>query len=149
VTRSQFSKELEKDQTSLRFDLPDGEVFINGNGEQLNKVFLSLLGNSIYAVHKQAIRKHDQNEAYHPEVTLTVRRIDNHADVIIRDNGTGIEQAIIEKIFDPFFTTKTTSEASGIGLYLSHEIAQNHGGDIKVKSVKGQYTESTITLPTL
>ena len=71
-------------------------MFINGNGEQLNKVFLSLLGNSIYAVHKQAIRKHDQNEAYHPEVTLTVRRIDNHADVIIRDNGTGIEQAIIE-----------------------------------------------------
>ena len=65
----------------------------------------------------------------------------------IRDNGIGIEEKILSKIFDPFFTTKTTGEAAGVGLYLSREIIQNHGGDISVQSVKDEYTEFMITLP--
>ena len=65
----------------------------------------------------------------------------------IHDNGIGIEEKILSKIFDPFFTTKTTDEAAGVGLYLSREIIQNHGGDISVQSVKDEYTEFTITLP--
>ena len=69
--------------------------------------------------------------------------------IVIRDNGIGIEDTIVNKIFDPFFTTKPTGEASGVGLYLSREIIQNHGGDIIVKSVKNEYSEFTITLPTL
>ena len=71
----------------------------------------------------------------------------DHVSIIIRDNG--IEQTIINKIFDPFFTTKTTGEAAGVGLYLSREIIQNHGGDIHVESVKNEYSEFTITLPAL
>ena len=67
----------------------------------------------------------------------------------IRDNGIGIEEKILDKIFDPFFTTKTTGEAAGVGLYLSREIIQNHGGEISVVSVKDEYTEFTITLPIL
>ena len=73
----------------------------------------------------------------------------DHVSIIIRDNGIGIEQTIINKIFDPFFTTKTTGEAAGVGLYLSREIIQNHGGDIHVESVKNEYSEFTITLPAL
>ena len=65
----------------------------------------------------------------------------------VHDNGTGIEEKSIGKIFDPFFTTKTTEEAAGVGLYLSREIIQNHGGDISVVSVKEEFTEFTITLP--
>jgi signal transduction histidine kinase len=67
--------------------------------------------------------------------------------VKVHDNGTGIEEKSIGKIFDPFFTTKTTEEAAGVGLYLSREIIQNHGGDISVTSVKEEFTEFTITLP--
>ena len=149
VTRNMFSKEIAEYHTTLSFDLPAGEVVINGNGEQLSKVFMSLLGNSIYAVRKQAMRKQEKNEAYQPAVKLTVRKADDHVEIAIHDNGTGIEQSIIEKIFDPFFTTKTTGEASGVGLYVSREIVQSHSGDIRVESVKGQYSEFIITLPTL
>ena len=67
--------------------------------------------------------------------------------LLFHDNGVGIEETIINKIFDPFFTTKTTGEASGIGLYLSHDVIQNYGGDITVQSVKNEYTEFTVTLP--
>ena len=78
---------------------------------------------------------------------LTLTTGDGRAIVKVRDNGIGIESTIIDRIFDPFFTTKTTGEASGVGLYISREIVQNHRGDITVESTKGEYTEFTITLP--
>ena len=82
-----------------------------------------------------------------PEIALHVSRTKKTFILSIRDNGIGIEEGIIGKIFDPFFTTKTTAEATGVGLYLSREIVQNHGGDIQVKSQKNEYTEFIITLP--
>jgi len=102
------------------------------------------LGNAVYAVVKKA-----QREKYAPEITLSVNSDDTQYDIVIRDNGIGIENTIINKIFDPFFTTKPTGEAAGVGLYLSREIIQNIGGDISVKSEKDAYTEFTIILPIL
>ena len=108
-------------------------------------MFMSLLGNSVYAIVKKAQRK----QQYAPEVALKTVVADGKVSVVIYDNGIGIEDTIIGKIFDPFFTTKTTSEAAGVGLYLSHEIVQNHEGTISVKSEKNVYTQFTVTLPTL
>ena len=117
---------------------------MNGNAQQLSKTFMNMLGNAIYAVGKKA-----QRTSYTPQVTLTVTRQQKTVDITIHDNGIGIETAILHKIFDPFFTTKTTGEAAGVGLYISKEIVQNHGGDITVRSEKDQFTEFIITLPTL
>ena len=123
---------------------------INGNADQLSKTIMSLLGNAVYAVVKKAQKLQADKgmvETYTPEIALRVARQDNAISINIRDNGIGIEESILDKIFDPFFTTKTTSEAAGVGLYLSREIVQNHGGDIQVKSVKDEYSEFIITLP--
>ena len=105
---------------------------------------MSLLANAVYAVVKKA-----QRMSFSPEVKLTAAVQQDKVTLIIYDNGIGIEDTIIHKIFDPFFTTKTTAEAAGVGLYLSREIIQNYGGDITVKSRKGDFTEFTITLPLL
>jgi signal transduction histidine kinase len=91
--------------------------------------------------------KKAQREQYQPEITVSVNTDGAVATIAIRDNGIGIEPTIINKIFDPFFTTKTTGEAAGVGLYLSHEIIQNHHGTVSVKSEKNVYTEFIITLP--
>jgi signal transduction histidine kinase len=101
-----------------------------------------------YAVVKKAGKLQNQG-AYHPEITLHASVTGKQVTLKFHDNGIGIEETIIGKIFDPFFTTKTTGEAAGVGLYLCHEIVQNHGGTITVESEKDQYTEFTITLPTL
>ncbi len=137
-----FEKEISSYHIKVTFSYLTEDVMINGNAEQLSKTFMSLLGNAIYAVVKKA-----QRQTYTPEVSLSMETLDKYIAIKIRDNGVGIEKTIIDKIFDPFFTTKTTSEAAGVGLYLSHEIAQNHGGNITVQSQKDTYTEFTITLP--
>jgi signal transduction histidine kinase len=144
MLRTYFTDDITKFGIQSAFNMPQGALNINGNAEQLSKTMMSLLGNAVYAVVKKA-----QREQFVPEVSLNVASTADKVTIVIRDNGIGIEDKIIEKVFDPFFTTKTTGEAAGVGLYLSREIIQNHGGDISVKSEKDVYTEFTITLPTL
>jgi signal transduction histidine kinase/ligand-binding sensor domain-containing protein len=141
-----YEQNIAEHHIRVLFNLPEAPMMINGNAEQLSKTVMSLLGNAVYAVMKKCGKN---IEGYTPEISLTLRQQGKQATIIIHDNGTGISENIIHKIFDPFFTTKTTAEASGVGLYLSKEIAQNHGGDISVVSTKDEYTEFTIHIPTL
>ena len=145
MVNTYFEKEIAQDAIRVVFDIPKEDIHINGNAEQLSKTFMNILGNAVYAVVKQ--RKRHPDTPYQPEVSLRVTLEAQQVRLVFRDNGIGIEQTIIDKIFDPFFTTKTTSEAAGVGLYLCHEIVQNHGGTISVQSVKHEYTEFTINLP--
>lgn len=137
-----FREDIKQYGIKTSFSVPQESINIKGNPEQLSMTIMSLLGNAVYAVVKKA-----QREKYAPEITLSVNSNDTQYDIMIRDNGIGIEDTIINRIFDPFFTTKPTGEAAGVGLYLSREIIQNIGGDISVKSEKAAYTEFTITLP--
>ena len=136
-----YKEDISQYNIKTVFEYPEN-LQINGNAEQLSKTIMCLLGNSVYAIVKKA-----QNMSFSPELSLHATQSLNSAKFIIRDNGIGIEDTIINKIFDPFFTTKTTGEASGVGLYLSREILQNHGGDISVKSVKDEFTEFTFIIP--
>jgi signal transduction histidine kinase len=137
-----FEKDISEYHIKTVFNYPDTTVHINGNAEQLSKTFMSLLGNAVYATVKKA-----QRTQYAPEIDFTITPKDDTVEILIKDNGIGIEDTIINKVFDPFFTTKTTGEASGVGLYLSREIIQNYGGDISVTSQKNEYTEFSIILP--
>lgn len=145
MLKAYFKEEIAKLGIKVTFDCPEGPLPIDGNPEQLSKTIMSLLGNAVYAIKKKALRMTD--DQYKPEVTLRLTTDSRQVLISIRDNGTGIEDTILDKVFDPFFTTKTTGEASGVGLYLSREIIQNHGGDISVTSVKDEYSEFTINIP--
>ena len=136
-----YKNEISQYNIKTVFEYPE-TIQINGNGEQLSKTIMCLLGNSVYAIVKKA-----QKKSFTPELSLRATMNDNSVKIIIGDNGIGIEETLINKILDPFFTTKTTGEASGVGLYLSREIIQNHGGDISVKSVKDEYSEFIIIIP--
>ncbi len=142
MVNTYFQKEIQEHRINVTFDYPDTPLYVNGNPELLSKTFMSLLGNSIYAVMKKV-----KLAVFTPEVSLKVSSDSETVTLCFHDNGIGIEETIIDKIFDPFFTTKTTGEASGIGLYLSHDVIQNYGGDITVKSIKNEYTDFTVTLP--
>ena len=137
-----YQKEIQEYKINVTFDIPDTPLYVNANPELLSKTIMSLMSNSIYYVARKA-----KQMSFGPMVNL---RVTSDGEIIVMrfyDNGLGIEDTIIDKIFDPFFTTKTTGEASGIGLYLSHDVIQNYGGDITVHSVKNEFTEFIVTLP--
>jgi signal transduction histidine kinase len=142
-----YKNEIALHNIDISFQLPSTPLMINGNTELLSKTVMSLLANAVYAVCKKDEKKERTESGL--AIKLKLHQSGKTAYLTIHDNGTGISENILHKIFDPFFTTKTTGEASGVGLYLSKEITQNHGGDITVESVKNEYTEFTITLPTL
>ena len=120
--------------------------------QDLGRVFLNLVGNACYATDKkrQMIEEEgapSEDGPYMPKVLLKTSREENKAVVVVRDNGTGIPQEVIEKVFNPFFTTKPTTEGTGLGLALTSDIVREHAGNIRVESEEGEFTAMIIELP--
>ncbi len=79
-------------------------------------------------------------------LTISIKSL-YESNMIVRDNGMGILQKVLDKIFQPFFTTKPTGQGTGLGLSLSYDIIKAHGGEMKVNSMEGEFTEFIIQLP--
>jgi two-component system, NtrC family, sensor kinase len=69
-------------------------------------------------------------------------------ELSVKDNGTGIPEALRDKVFQPFFTTKPTGQGTGLGLSLSYDIVKAHGGSLSVRSDDHGST-FVITLPNI
>jgi signal transduction histidine kinase/ActR/RegA family two-component response regulator len=67
--------------------------------------------------------------------------------ISVRDTGTGIPPALLDKVFDPFFTTKEVGKGSGLGLSMVHGFTRQSTGTIRVDSVVGEGTCITVYLP--
>ena len=116
--------------------------------QELGRVFLNMVSNACYATDQKRRTDAAENaDPYMPTLWLATHRGEEHAEIRIRDNGNGIPPDVIEKIFNPFFTTKPTDQGTGLGLALSNDIVQKHGGAIRVESEPGQFTEMTVQLP--
>ena len=112
--------------------------------QDVGRVILNLVTN---ALHATAEKKKNEGDAYEPVVTVGTQRQKDKVLITVKDNGSGIPDAIKEKIFQPFFTTKPTGQGTGLGLSLSYDIIKAHDGDITVASAVGEGTTFTITLP--
>ncbi len=96
-----------------------------------------------------------ENKNHNKYIFMNIYQENQHAVISIKDNGGGIKEEVIGKIFEPYFTTKYKSNGTGIGLYMTHQIIQDHmEGEIKVENQtfvyeNQQYTGAifTITLP--
>ncbi len=124
-----------KDLT-LQKDLGELEP-VQCNPSQINQVLLNLFNNAADAV--------ADNE--HGELKVRSYQQDNVVIIEVSDNGSGISQDNMDKIFEPFFTTKKVGEGTGLGLTISSQIIEQHGGSLSVDSVVNQGTTFTITLP--
>ncbi len=134
--------------TKTDFDNSIGKI--NAVPQDIGRVILNLINNAFYAVDE---KKKQAGDEYEP--TVTVKTTKNPplggrgAEVVISvtDNGNGIPQKVLDKIFQPFFTTKPTGEGTGLGLSLSYDIVKAHGGEIKVNTKEGEFTECVVHLP--
>jgi signal transduction histidine kinase len=69
--------------------------------------------------------------------------------ISVSDTGCGMPEEDLQKAFTPFFTTKAIGKGTGLGLYLSREIVQAHGGTLSIESAVGKGTTVVVSLPGL
>ena len=119
---------------------------VNISPQDMGRVLLNLYSNAFYSVLEKAKQ---QKEEYTPTVCVSTREIGDKTEICVKDNGTGIPTKIIDKIFQPFFTTKPTGQGTGLGLSLSYDVIKAHGGEIKVDTKEGDFTEFVIQIPQL
>jgi signal transduction histidine kinase len=120
---------------------------------KMQQVFVNLVTNAIHAIERDgAITITTRLEKLTRGALVGYRKTDRYAPgervVIIRidDSGPGIPEEHLEKIFDPFFTTKPTGRGTGLGLSVSQQIVEMHGGTIDVANRGGGGASVTITL---
>ncbi len=112
--------------------------------QDLGRVLLNLYNNAFYAVNEKS---KTATEIYEPTVSVSTKKVDDIIKIMVKDNGGGISQNMVDKIFQPFFTTKPTGQGTGLGLSLAYDIIKAHGGEIKVNTIEGEGAEFTIQLP--
>ena len=81
---------------------------------------------------------------------LGVKRQDDSVEVIVSDEGTGIEPELLPKVFDRFFTTenpRTGNRGTGLGLAIAKSIVNTNGGNISVQSEQGRGSSFTVVFP--
>lgn len=114
--------------------------------QDIGRVILNLINNAFYAVND---KKKQSLPGYEPTVTVTTAQGQGIISIQVKDNGSGIPQAALDKIFQPFFTTKPTGQGTGLGLSLSYDIVKAHGGELNVATKEGDGTTFTIQLPAI
>ena len=138
-------------------DLPEVECYAG----QLNQVFMNVISNAIDAlkeksdfyrmgyIPEKADASFNLSPAVIPTIWIQTQLIDkNWVRICIKDNGTGITDAVKTRLFDPFFTTKAVGQGTGLGLSISYQIvAQKHGGFLRCISQPGEGSEFQIEIP--
>jgi len=129
VSLSQAGKQMQYDNHC------GSNVMVNGFTQKLVQVFVNLLTNA--------------TDASRPGQTITIKSKIRGSQVLIavKDEGKGIAEEHLSRIFEPFFTTKMVGEGTGLGLSLTYNIIQEHGGSISVNSKSGGGCQFDIVLP--
>jgi signal transduction histidine kinase/Flp pilus assembly protein TadD len=108
---------------------------VQGNGGKLHQVFVNIISNAEQSIEKKGT------------ITITTKVESGQMLISIEDTGTGIPQEYIQKISDPFFTTKEPGKGTGLGLFISYSIVNEHNGEINVTSGPEGGTRFNIVLP--
>jgi two-component system C4-dicarboxylate transport sensor histidine kinase DctB len=118
----------------LTVELPGDDLFVAADMVQLEQVLVNLIGNACDALVDQPRR----------QISLSAWRDGAVVRLRVQDSGPGIENAQLQRIFDPFFTT--TESGLGLGLSISHTIAQRLGGSLTAGNAADGGAVFTLTL---
>ena len=116
-------KELDTD-IKIKFIHPENDVFLNSDSEQLSRVFLNLIKNSIESIHEKKLK----NLNFKGNIELELKDNIDYINFTIRDNGVGFGMFTenIKDILNPYFTTKEMG--TGLGLAIVNKIINDHNG---------------------
>lgn len=115
-----------------KINLP--EAIIKGDANQLEQMILNLVSNSADAITNGG------------EIQIIVdKNSEDKVELIVKDNGIGIEKDALDKIFSPFYTNKEFDKGTGLGLYIVNNICKNHNAEISCESEVNKGTTFRIT----
>jgi signal transduction histidine kinase len=109
-----------------------------GDAVQINRAIQNVIINAVQACAEKK-----------SSVTITCAQKDFYVELRVEDNGTGMTKEQMGKIFDPYFTTKQGKSGTGLGLYITKKVVEDHNGSIKVESTPDMGTTFVIRLPLL
>ncbi len=135
---------------TLTFSAPEEPCWVLGDESQLHQVLLNLVVNARDAL----------PHGGHVEIALSASRQSPAPlgpdardapmlQLLVKDDGQGMDEATRARIFEPFFTTKQPGSGTGLGLATVLGIVKQHGGSIEVSSQVGQGTSFRVLLPAL
>ena len=101
---------------------------INGDADQLNRVFINLIKNS----EESFLDKVKKDPNFKGKIDIEIVSNNDYIVIKLTDNGTGISDT--KKVMTPYFTTKT--KGSGLGLPIVSKIISEHSGDFSIKNNK-------------
>ena len=113
---------------SLQVILPDEQLFVSGDRDQLRRVLVNIIRNAT-----QALQNHEAGA-----ILVRLDVMDGKLRIIVRDNGSGIPELDRDRLFEPNFTTK--SGGMGLGLAITKSILENYRGEISFDSRPGETT---------
>lgn len=115
---------------------------VSGDKQKLEQVLINLVINAIHAMEntEKKLLKIRTYPIKLGDIELDITGKFNIDDTIvaitIEDNGTGLDEAEMNKLFEPFFTTKPSGKGTGLGLTVCQNIVRLHGGTLKFENVK-------------
>jgi len=101
---------------------PVGKVSAWINSQDIKSVVLNLVVNALDSMDEGGT------------VNITLQQLGATAELAIADGGCGMSAEVLENIFEPFYTRSRTGRGTGLGLFISHQIVDQHGGEIKATS---------------
>lgn len=122
----------------LECQTPPDPVAILGHAVQLRRAIQNLVVNALDALHEP-----------HGVVRITCAVTDQAVELTIADNGEGIAQQHLPHIFKPFYSSKAPGKGTGLGLFITQKIIEDHHGTITIDSTEGNGTRATVRLPAL
>lgn len=104
--------------------------------EDLKSVVLNLVVNALESMEEGGV------------LTITLKAVGATAEMMFTDTGCGMTPEVLENIFEPFYTRSRTGKGTGLGLFISHHIVTQHGGEIRAASAgPGQGCTFTVRVP--
>lgn len=134
---------VKSDNINIRVVEPECPVFLKVSANRMEQVFLNIIINAIDAISE----KQSRQPSLEGFVEVNMHEHQDHIQIVIADNGPGIDPQNLNKLFDPFFTTKKVGEGTGLGLSVSYQIVKDHGGEIRVESQPGRGSKFFVILP--
>ncbi len=135
---SMLSEQLRGCRVETTLVLTDGAVSVLADHIQLQQVFVNLVINAVEALIPITDRPRRMR-------ICSRRDIDDLVTVCVEDEGVGLEEEVLKRLFDAFFTTKPTG--MGLGLSISRNIIQAHGGELKAARNHPHGLTMTFSLP--